>query len=130
MKEVLLCCVCACGGPRCCECDCTLIFTSFLPSPVSCPLFLLPLCYMWNTVHVFICLCIRRFNEDLELEDAIHTAILALKVRQTEKVSTGYLCGWRRRQAAFDAAVVGPGMQRKPSSLRGGSYVVRMRVCV
>ena len=31
---------------------------------------------------LYLCACVCRFNEDLELEDAIHTAILALKVRQ------------------------------------------------
>ena len=44
-------------------------------------------------VHVLLvsmCVsCVCRYNEDLELEDAIHTAILALKVRQTGRQQAG-----------------------------------------
>lgn len=59
--------------------------------------------------------CVFRYNEDLELEDAIHTAILALKVRQAGR--QGRVCNaaldGEHSWLSLSAAVVGPGMWRK-----------------
>lgn len=72
------------------------IFTSPLPDSFTRPLSFFPsVCYKCT---ICPCACVCRFNEDLELEDAIHTAILALKVRQAGK--EGYVAVWAEEVAS------------------------------